>query len=301
LCKKSSFGIVPLAVAGLVNVWALSPALAADPVNLSNGSVEAEGTRPAWLLTDRFTGDFGTFVVSNDVKASLDGTAANSGQAVDFAHTFGEDGNFNRFRLDFLWRISPKHHVRFVYFQNNITRTKTLSKDLAWGDYDFQANADVTAKTKLGVYELAYEYAFIRKPNFELAAGAGIHMLDMSFKLSGNATVTDSNGNVQPAAFQSTTSNLPAPLPVIGVRALWAITPTIYLEPEVQVFKFKYDAYDGNWTDFRIAGKWMFSRHFGVGVGYDAFHVNVDVTKARFNGNVTLGYSGFQAMIVGSY
>jgi len=300
LSKKSSFGIAMLAVAGLVNACLLQSALAADPVNLSNGNVMVEGTTPAWLITDRFTGDFGTFVVSNNVKATLDGTA-NTGRSVDFAHTFSEDGNFNRFRLDFLWRISPKHHVRFVYFQNNVSRTRTLDKDLEWGDYTFQTNASVTAKNDLSVYELSYEYAFIRKPTFELAAGAGIHFLDMSFKLSGSATVTDSNGNVTPASFQSTTSNLPAPLPVIGARALWAITPTIYLEPEVQVFKFKYDAYDGNWTDFRIAAKWMFSRHFGVGLGYDAFHVNVDVTKARFNGNVTLGYSGLQAMIVGSY
>jgi hypothetical protein len=191
--------------------------------------------------------------------------------------------------------------VRFVYFQNNVTRTRTLDRDFAWGNYTFQANADVTAENKLGVYELSYEYAFMRRPNFELAAGAGIHLLNMSFKLSGNATVTDANGNVTPASFATSSNNLPAPLPVIGVRALWAITPTIFIEPELQVFKFKYDAYDGNWSDLRIAAKWMFSRHFGVGVGYDNFRVNVDVSKASFNGNVTLGYSGLQAMLVGSY
>jgi hypothetical protein len=95
LSKKSSFGIAMLAVAGLVNACLLQSALAADPVNLSNGNVMVEGTTPAWLITDRFTGDFGTFVVSNNVKATLDGTA-NTGRSVDFAHTFSEDGNFNR-------------------------------------------------------------------------------------------------------------------------------------------------------------------------------------------------------------
>ncbi len=88
---------------------------------------------------------------------------------------------------------------------------------------------------------------------------------------------------------------------MIGTRAMWAITPNIYVEPEIQVFKLKFDAYDGTWTDLRIAAKWMFSRHFGVGLGYDYFHVGVDVSKAKFNGNVTLGYSGLQAMLVGSY
>ena len=45
----------------------------------------------------------------------------------------------------------------------------------------------------------------------------------------------------------------------------------------------------------------MFARHFGVGLGYDRFHVNVDVNKGNFNGNVTLGYSGLQAFLTGSF
>jgi hypothetical protein len=141
----------------------------------------------------------------------------------------------------------------------------------------------------------------VRRPNLEVAAGAGVHMLNMSIKLVGDATFTDANGNIQPASFSTSNSNLPAPLPVIGARAAWAVTPNIFIEPEVQWFSFKYDAYDGNWWDLRMAAKWMFSRHFGVGLGYDYFHVNVNVNKTSFNGNVTLGYSGGQLMLVGSY
>ena len=77
------------------------------------------------------------------------------------------------------------------------------------------------------------------------------------------------------------------PLPVIGARATWAVTPNIFVEPDVQWFKFHYDGYDGNWWDARVAAKWMFSRHFGLGLGYDYFHVDVGVTKSSFNGNVT--------------
>ena len=123
----------------------------------------------------------------------------------------------------------------------------------------------------------------------------------MSVKVSGQATLTDANGNVSQASYSTSNSNLPAPLPVIGARAAWAVTPKIFIEPEVQWLSYHYDGYRGSWWDLRVAGKWMFSRHFGLGVGYDYFHVNVDVDKARFNGNVNLGYSGLQAMIVGSF
>ncbi len=188
-----------------------------------------------------------------------------------------------------------------MYFNDSVSRTRTLDRDFAWGDYTFAANASVSAQTKLAVYELSYEYAFIKQPNFELSAGAGVHMLDMSIKLSGQATFTDVNGNVSPTSYSSTNSNLPAPLPVIGARAAWAVTPNIIIEPEFQWLKIHYDAYDGDWWDLRVAGKWMFSRHFGVGLGYDYFKANVGVDKSNFSGNVSLGYQGLQAMLVGSW
>ncbi len=50
----------------------------------------------------------------------------------------------------------------------------------------------------------------MRRPNFEWAAGAGIHMLDMSIKLSGNATITDANGNVSAVSYTSSNSQLPS-------------------------------------------------------------------------------------------
>jgi hypothetical protein len=299
MSTRIAYTALPVALFGLAGAMAATEAL--SQVTSGGTTALVEGTSTSTYINDKYQFSLGTFIVGTNLKSTFDGTAAGSGDKVDFAHTFDMNKDYNRFRLDGLWRITPKHHVRFVWFQNNITRTKTLDKDLAWGDYTFQAHADVSAESKLGVYELSYEYAFIRKPNLEVAAGAGVHMMNMSIKLKGDATFTDENGVVHPAAFSTSNSNLPAPFPVIGARATWAVTPNIFIEPEVQWFAFKYDAYNGNWWDARVAAKWMFMRHWGVGLGYDAFHVNVTVDKASFNGNVTLGYSGGQLMIVGSY
>jgi len=296
---RSVPGLLAALLAGGADLALAAPT---EPIAVGgNSGIQVEGTSTDTYIADKYQFSVGTFVVGSNLKSTFDGTAVGSGDQVDFAHTFDMNKDYTRFRLDGLWRITPKHHVHFVWFQNNITRTRTLDKDLAWGDYTFQANAEVSAESKLGVYELTYEYAFIRKPTLEVAAGAGIHMMNMSILLKGNATYTDANGDIQPAEFSTSNSNLPAPFPVIGARATWAVTPTIFIEPELQWFAFHYDAYNGNWWDARVAAKWMFTRHWGVGLGYDAFHVNVTVDKASFNGNVTLGYSGGQLMIVGSY
>lgn len=304
--KVSRLGVKSLALVGCINVMALNIAHAdatAPASSTQNPSVYVENTSSAAspLLTDRFNVTLGGYVVGTNVTADLNGHSVSAGTPVDFGHTFGTDANFNRIRLDAVWRITPTQHIKLLYFNTNVTRTRTLDKDIGWGDYTFLANASVSATTKLAVYELSYEYAFLRRPTFELTGSAGIHVLDMSLKLAGDATITDANGNVSSAQYSSKNSNLPAPLPVFGVRALWAVLPNLYLDANAQIFKFSYEGYDGNWSDLRLAGTWMFTRHFGAGLGYDRFHVNVDVSKSVFNGNVTLGYSGLQAFLTGSF
>jgi hypothetical protein len=273
-------------------------------VNLNNSSVAVSGTRDATptegLLTDRFVATLGTFIVNTNLSAELNGQSVKNPE-VNFNDSLGVGGDFNRARLDFMWRINPNHHIRFLVFTNNNTYNRVVDRNIEWGDYTFQTNTNIQTNFKFNVYELGYEYAFLHGPTYEVGATAGVHYLDMSLKISGTATVTDANGNVGTASYSSKTSSLPAPLPVIGLRGGWAIAPNWYLDAQAQVFKFKLEGYDGNWSDLRAGVTWMFSRHFGVGAGYNRFHANVDITKAAFNGNVSLGYSGAQVFVTGTY
>jgi hypothetical protein len=292
--------VLPAAALSLAGNLLANPVLAQSAVSI-NSSTVVEGTSTPGYLSDRFSLSVGTFIVSSKLDSTLKGNATTANAPVDFSRDFGMDNGNGIFRTDALWRITPKHDLRFVWFHHDTNRNRTFDHDITWGDYTFLANGSISADSKLDVYELSYEYAFIRRPTFQLAAGGGVHVLNMSIKLAGQATVTDANGSVTQASYSSSNSSLPAPLPVIGARAAWAVTPNIFIEPEAQWLSFHYDGYHGSWWDLRVAGKWMFSRHFGLGLGYDYFHANLDVEKARFNGNVTLGYSGLQAMIVGSY
>jgi hypothetical protein len=67
---------------------------------------------------------------------------------------------------------------------------ETIDQDLGCGDYTFIAGGQVTAETKFRVYELAYEFAFLRRQNYEIVAIAGIHLDDLTLKVSGNASLT---------------------------------------------------------------------------------------------------------------
>jgi hypothetical protein len=285
-------------------VWLLAAAVVALLV-ATLASAPARADSPAeGQLNDRFVISVGGFVLTSSINGSLLGTANTSEQSIDFDKQFGTDADQTRWRGEVLWRITPTQHVRFGYFNSDVALTRSIDKDLPWGDYTFKASAQVAAETKFRVYELTYEFAFLRSRTYEIVAIAGIHLDDLTLKLSGNAslTVDTPTGAVEEAAVYTATSHsVPAPLPVFGVRGDWAVSPHIYLDASGKIFSLSYQGIDGNWSELRAGATWMFSEHFGVGVGYDRFSVHVNVAKASFSGRLNWGYQGLLIYLRGGF
>jgi hypothetical protein len=252
------------------------------------------------LLNDHWVINLGGFFLTTDTSANLNGQSSINPD-IDFDREFGKAADSRRVRADALWRITPAHHVRLMYFDNSTTRSKALERDLEWGDYTFVLGAAAEFKQKTKVFELAYEYAFMRRPTYEVAASVGVHYMDTTLQLSGTASVTGPSGNTTTASATSKASSLPAPLPVIGLRGGWVLHPDWYLDAQAQFFKVKVGEYDGRWSDLRAGVTWMFQRNFGLGLGYNVFATTLDVTKNDFDGRLRTGYSGLQAYLTGTF
>jgi hypothetical protein len=288
-------GVVPRR--GLVQTLWLSVAILSALVLGTSASVPARADSPAEdLLNSRFAFALGGFLVTSAIRGSLLGSANTNDQQIDFDQRFGIDAEQTRWRGELLWRITPTQHVRFSYFDNDVRGTRILDQDLAWGDYSFKVGGRVTAETEFHVYELGYEFAFLRRPNYEIAAMAGIHLVDLTLKLSGNAslTVDTPTGPIAGAATFTTRSNsVPAPLPVFGLRGDWAVSPHVYLDASGEMFSLSYQGINGNWSVLQAGASWMFSEQFGIGLGYERFVIHADLGKEGFSGRLNFGYQGF--------
>jgi hypothetical protein len=266
-----------------------------------SGSALAQSASGAQgLLDNKWVFNLGMFVFNSSLKANLNGQSVDNPE-IDFDDTFGKARDATRVRGDVLWRITPAHHLRFMYFDNTNTRTKVLQEDIAWGDYTFLSGSSAKLRQKLQTFELGYEYAFMRTPTYEVAAAIGVHYSDLRIELSGTANVTDSEGNTTKETASTKNNSLSAPLPVIGLRAGWVVAPDWYVEASGQFFRVKAGDYDGNWSDLRVNATWMFHRNYGVGLGYDRFATRVDVSKDDFDGKLKTGYSGLQAYLTGTF
>jgi hypothetical protein len=260
----------------------------------------AQTASPAQALLDnKFVMNLGVFAVTSDVTARLNGQTTNA--EVDFDKTFGKPSDSTRFRADALWRITPTHHARFMYFNDDVSRSATLAQDVVWGDYTFHAGGNVQSERKVSIFELAYEYAFMRQPTYEVAGTFGVHYTDISLRLSGSGQITDGNGNPTTGVSFSKEGSAPAPLPVLGLRAGWVVAPQWYIDAQAQFFKVNVNGVDGSLSDARVGATWMFSPNYGLGLGYNRFYTRVDVSKDSYNGSLKFGYSGLQAFLTGTF
>jgi hypothetical protein len=255
---------------------------------------KVEGSRSYSLLNDRFMVSAGTFLLTQKTNITIDGAAGN-GTEIDTKKDLGFK-DADRFRLDATWRFAEKHKLRAMYFSVNQSHTQTLTRDITAGDTVYHANVDLTGKQSVDVYELAYEYSFLRRDNYELTASAGLHAIDFGFSLSGVGTVNGVGGQVHTEARSVT-----APLPVFGLRGLWALAPNWFVDAQAQYFQLKIDNIDGNVTDLRAGLTWMFARHFGLGAGYNRFVTDVGVDRTAFNGDLKWHYSGAQIFVTGTF
>ena len=243
-------------------------------------------------LESRFIVDVGYFFLSTDTRVRVDGETSNQvGSDINFDDTFGI-GDFDRFRVDGLWRIAPRHLIRAMYFQNNRHATRSIERDVNFQDETFPVGATVDARSELTVAQLSYEYAFLRRENYELAGGIGIHYVDMDLTLDGTISAQGNQASRRANAGASTQ----APLPVLGLRWMWRLPHNFYVAAQAQYFYLQFDPYAGSLTDLKATVVWQATDHFGVGVGYNDFGFRFDISsRGDFDGRLRWNYGGAMA------
>jgi len=250
------------------------------------GTASADERNP---LESKFIVDAGYFFMSTDMRVRVDGETTNvTGSDVNYDDTFGI-GDFDRFRAEASWRIAPRHLVRAMYFQNNRQATRSLDRDVTFRDETFPIGVTVNARSELTVAQLSYEYAFLRRENYELAGGIGVHYVDMGLGL--DATVSSQGGSASRSLDEEAATQ--APLPVLGLRGLWRLPHDFYISAQVQYFYLQLDPYSGSLIDLKASLVWQFADHVGVGIGYNDFGFRFDIADAHdFDGRLRWDYGG---------
>jgi hypothetical protein len=274
-CNGTAGRFLPAAIPTLLIVCAgIAPAASAE------GASPIESTGYVSL---------GTFLNKSSLKIRLDGEAGDIGTEINWGDTFGNNEQ-TRLRLDGLWRMTDRHHLRFMYTDYSRSKTATFEDDVNWGGELIPVNASVTGKVGFTIAELAYEYAVKRNENMELALSAGVHYTSFEAKLT--AIVEGGGGSA--GGTVGGKASVGAPLPVFGGHGLWHLGKDFYADAQVQWFALSMDGYDGSILNYRAAILWQPRKWGGIGIGYDSFNVDLKVDKDKFTGKMDWTYQGPQ-------
>jgi hypothetical protein len=139
---------------------------------------------------------------------------------------------------------------------------------------------------------LTYTWSFLQNDRVEMAASIGAHWATADLRFEGTAVV---NGDeLRTASEQESTS---APLPVVGLEAVVAVTPRWRLGARAQYFGLDYSDYSGSLTDLRLLTEFRFSDFIGIGVGYTWYEIDFSVEDGDYDFDLDYDYSGPEAFV----
>jgi hypothetical protein len=238
------------------------------------------------LLTDAFQATAASYFVQSAQTIQLNGESG-AGDRVDWDQEFGGIDT-RRIRLDGHWRFTDRQKVHMTMFGASHERTAVLEDAIAWGEETYPASARVETDFSFDIVEFAYEYAMLRRDNYELNGSVGLHYMTVTASLEADA---ESSGRTLTEDI-SETARLDAPLPVIGVGGVWSLRHDFWIDASAQFFALSIDDYNGHLQNYRASLTWQPRSWLGIGVGFNYFAIDLDADKDNFDGTLVWSYRG---------
>lgn len=235
---------------------------------------------------ERFSLNLGVFISNLDSSLAIKGNRI--GASVDLEDALGLDTSIIAFRADALWRFTDnrRHRIDLSWFDLSRDATKVIGREIEIGNSVFPVGATVKSKLDIRILKASYSYSFFQDDRFDLALSIGFFVvpLDYEFSAEGANRIYEQD-------------DITAPLPVIGLRGDFAITPKLFWKTSLEAFYLEFDRYEGSIIDVKLALEYNLFKNVGFGLGFEHLAVDVDAENSdfpmvNFNGSIMFEYTG---------
>lgn len=251
-------------------------------------SAHAAGNTAYNLPWEKFNIQAGVFFAALDDKVQVG--VGGAGVLVDVEDVLGIKAQNTVFRVGGDYRFGEKrlHRVDLEYFYFNRSANKTLGQDITVDNVVFNAGTNVDSTFNFQILKAAYSYSFFQDDRMDLAASIGLFVMPIKFEV-----------NAVNVASKNKELKFTAPLPVLGLRGDFAITPRWFFRSKIEFFYLEYQNFTGGLMDTNLAIEYNPWKNFGFGFGFENFRVKLsaegnDFPKIDFNGEVKVQYLGAQ-------
>ena len=199
-------------------------------------------------------------------------------------------------RLDGYWRFARKHRLAFGYYRLNRDTRTALDVNLEIGDEIWYAGALVDSDFTMDFYQLSYLYSFYQGEKWEIAGFLGAYWVRVETTI---ALAAEMSNPFPPPDFIGTSERFESdtfegPLPLLGLSFDYYITPKWMATLKGGYFQLTINDYRGRLTNLGAKLEYQFTKTFGLGLGYDAFRLEVEAEDADGFAKVEYKYHGVQ-------
>lgn len=250
--------------------------------SIINNAIAEDNEELAVAFPDSWMIRLGAYIVDGSNTQVSVNSALGVGAAIDYQKDLGGEDGDTIPRIDAYYRFNERHRIDFTSFSIDRKGERTLAIDLAIGDEIFSASETIQSDIKYTLYRLGYGYSFYHSPKVELTLTAGLNITeyDLSFSLE-DGTKAESAG-------------VTVPLPVVGLRMGYAITPKWNVRYVSEAFFIDMDdSFRGAILNFELNTEYRLFKHFALGAGLARIGINAEVDDDDWRGKVSDSYRGF--------
>jgi hypothetical protein len=244
-------------------------------------------------LTSKYVLDLGVYFPERELTLSVDGPAIpGSPDDIDFEAQFGVKKSDELFSLNFGWRFGEKWELQGQYFKAKESAQKVLEEEVEWNDVIFAPGTGVGVGQEFELVRMFFARKFESRNHHHFGIGAGLHILEIGAFIEGTAIIVGGGSE-----FRRESVSVTAPLPNIGAWYMYSASPKWLFKARLDWLSASIDDYSGTMINASIGVNYQLFEHFGLGLSYNDFELDLGVKRSDWKGDVEILYRGLYANV----
>ena len=231
--------------------------------------------------------DIGSYYPDRKFVLSADGSVPGENDEYEFGKQLGLSERDPLFEAQVGWQFGEKWGVAAQYFTSSKDARKTLTDDVEWEDVVYEVGADLRAGTELSVTRVVFSRRFIDRGPHDFRLAAGLHLLELSAFVSGQARVDDMTSE-----FRKSQNSVSSPLPNIGAWYRYSPSNKWLFSARADWLEATVDETSGSITNLAVGFNYSVLDNVGIGLGFQRFGLDVELKEKNWRGTADLTFSG---------
>ena len=261
----------------------------ASPARAVDAFLDTDPQTPS-PITDTFALRASFFHASVDTSLRLDPPGVPlAGTNLSAAQDLGFRSVENDGLAELMFRLRDRNRISANFLELDQSGSRPLNQPVIFGDQRFSQGDVVSSSLQWRVMGLRYTYAFIQNDRFELAAGIGLHLMDL-----------DVRGN-DPIRFANYETSIAGILPTPALESAWRITQKISVTARAEYLRGTFNATSGQLGDFHADAQYRIVPNLSVGAGYSVLELRLDSVSRSNPGLASIRLRGPEVFVRASF